>query len=220
MKEDYSIYRRFPTLELAIEIKELLEKNRIKVILDDNIPPVDITFSGSTLQHKIELRIAEVDFNKADEILEKHSNKILDEIDKNYYLFEFTNEELYDILLKSDEWSNLDYTLAQKLLKERGKPIDKDMLSSLRKQRLEELAKPEENQRPWIIAGYFFSILGGFLGIIIGYFLWTSKKTLPNGLKVFSYGEKDRAHGKIIFYIGIIITPALLLIKVFSLSLT
>lgn len=184
MQEEYSIFRRFPTLELALEIKELLENNDIDVVIDDNVPPVDVTFSGSTLQHKIELRINEADFEKAEDILEQHSNAVLDEIDKDYYLFSFTDEELYDVLLKSDEWSSLDYTLAQKLLKERGKSIDKELLISLKKQRLEELAKPDDNQQAWIIAGYIFSILGGFLGLIIGYFLWTSKKTLPNGQKL------------------------------------
>ncbi|MEO9501782.1 MULTISPECIES: hypothetical protein [Flavobacteriaceae] len=216
MQEEYSIFRRFPTLELALEIKELLEDNDIDVVIDDNVPPVDVTFSGSTLQHKIELRINEADFEKAEDILEQHSNAVLDEIDKDYYLFSFTDEELYDVLLKSDEWSSLDYALAQKLLKERGKSIDKELLISLKKQRLEELAKPDDNQQAWIIAGYIFSILGGFLGLIIGYFLWTSKKTLPNGQKVDSYSLKDKKHGKRIFYIGVIIAPIVLIMKMLS----
>ncbi|MEP3043267.1 hypothetical protein [Nonlabens ulvanivorans] len=216
MQEEYSIFRRFPTLELALEIKELLEDNDIDVVIDDNVPPVDVTFSGSTLQHKIELRINEADFEKAEDILEQHSNAVLDEIDKDYYLFSFTDEELYDVLLKSDEWSSLDYALAQKLLKERGKSIDKELLISLKKQRLEELAKPDDNQQAWIIAGYIFSILGGFLGLIIGYFLWTSKKTLPNGQKVDSYSLKDKKHDKGIFYIGVIIAPIVLIMKMLS----
>ncbi|MBF4985631.1 hypothetical protein FNJ87_15295 [Nonlabens mediterrranea] len=216
MQEEYSIFRRFPTLELAVEIKGLLENNNIDVILDDNVPPVDVTFSGSTIQHKIELRIAEENFNRAEEILEQHSNAVLDDIDKDYYLFSFNNEELYDVLLKSDEWSSLDYMLAQKVLKERGQSIDKELLTSLKKQRLEELAQPDKNQGPWIIAGYIFSFLGGFLGLIIGYFLWTSKKTLPNGQKVDSYSLSDRKHGKRIFYIGVIIAPIVLLMKILS----
>ena len=123
--------------------------------------------------------------------------------------------ELYDILLKSDEWNKFDYSLAQKILRDRGKNIDKELLDSLKKQRLEDLAKPDENQKPWIIAGYVFALLGGFLGLIIGYFLWTSKKTLPNGQKVYSYSSNDRKHGKYIFYIALIIFPSALLLKVF-----
>ena len=214
MTESYSIFKKFPTLEQANELKELLKENGIESLLADNIPPVDVTFSGNTLQNEFEVRIKQSDFKKAEEILEKNAEKLIDQIDKDYYLFEFTDEELYEILLKSDEWNAFDYSLAQKILKQRGKSVDKELLNSLKNERLRDLAKPEENQKPWIIAGYVFSLLGGFLGLIIGYFLWTSKKTLPNGQKVYSYSANDRKHGKYIFYIGLIITPTALLLKV------
>jgi len=213
MKEEYSIFKKFPTLEQASELKELLNEHGIESLIDDNVPPVDITFSGSTIQNEYEIRIKQSDFKRAEEILEKSAENLIDQIDKDYYLFEFTNEELYEILLKSDEWSAFDYTLAQKLLKQRGKSVDKDLLDSLKNERLKDLAKPEGNQRPWIIAGYAFAILGGFLGLLIGYSLWTSKKTLPNGQKVYSYAANDRAHGKYIFFIGLIITPTAIILK-------
>lgn len=216
MKENYSIFKKFLTLEQANEVKELLKENGIESLLADNVPPVDVTFSGSTLQNEFEIRIKQSDFKKAEKILEKDAENLIDQIDKDYYLFEFTDEELYEILLKPDQWNALDYTLAKKILKQRGKPIDKELLNSLKNERLKDLAKPEENQKPWIIAGYIFSLLGGFLGLIIGYFLWTSKKTLPNGQKVYSYSANDRKHGKYIFYIGLIITPIALLLKVIS----
>ena len=216
MKENYSIFRKFPTLEQASELKDLLNENGIESILADNVPPVDVTFSGSTLNNQIEIRIKQTDFKKAEEILEKKAEDLIDQIDKDYYLFEFTDEELYEVLLKSDEWNAFDYTLAQKILKQRGKSINKELLNSLKNERLRDLAKPEGNQKPWIIGGYVFSILGGFLGLIIGYFLWTSKKTLPNGQKVYSYSENDRKHGKYIFYIGLIIAPTAMFLKVVS----
>ncbi|MBV7267979.1 DUF2007 domain-containing protein [Winogradskyella luteola] len=214
MTENYSIFKKFPTLEQANELKELLKENGIESVLADNIPPVDVTFSGNTLQNEFEVRIKQSDFEKAEEILEKNAENLIDQIDKDYYLFEFTDEELFEILLKSDEWNAFDYTLAQKILKQRGKSVDKELLNSLKNERLRDLAKPEENQKSWIIAGYIFSLLGGFLGLIIGYFLWTSKKTLPNGQKAYSYSANDRKHGKHIFYIGLIIAPTALLLKV------
>ncbi|MFI0427945.1 hypothetical protein [Mariniflexile sp. HMF6888] len=216
MKEQFSIFRKFPTLEQANELAIELGKQGIDFILDDNVPPVDVTFAGNTLRNEIEIRIKQSDFEKAEEILEKNAETLMDEVDKDYYLFEFTNEELYEILLKSDEWSKFDYTLAQKILEKRGKSVDKDLLNSLKNERLKELAKPEGNQKPWIFAGYLFSLLGGFLGLVIGYFLWTSKKTLPNGQKVYSYTEKDRKQGMYIFYIGLIIFPVILIIRAFS----
>ena len=214
MQDQYSIFRKFRSIEEAMDIKALLASNDINCIIDDNVPTVDITFAGSTLNNQVEIRIKQNDFDNAESVLEQYSKTLISDVDKDYYLFEFTNDELYEVLLKSDEWSSFDYTLAQHILSERGKPIDKDLLSSLKKQRLAHLAKPEGNQKPWIIGGYFFSIIGGFIGLIIGYFLWTAKKTLPNGQKVYSYSAKDRTHGKYIFYIGLIFFPLILLWRI------
>ncbi|WMI65994.1 hypothetical protein RBH94_02275 [Aestuariibaculum sp. YM273] len=214
MKDKYSTFKKFPTLEEANELKELLKENGIESVLDDNIPTFDISFSGNTLQHEFEVRLKQSDFKQAENILEQHAEHLIAHIDKDYYLFNFTDEELYEILLKSDEWNAFDYSLAQNILKKRGKSVDKQLLNSLKNERLKDLAKPEENQKPWIITGYIFSLLGGFLGLIIGYFLWTSKKTLPNGQKVYSYSANNRKHGKYIFYLGLIIAPTTLLLKV------
>ena len=217
MTEEYSIFRRFSDIEQVNELKIALNEQGIETIVDDNSPPVDVTFTGGgAINNKIEVRIKQSDFDKAELILEKIAETQLSDIDTSYYLFEFTNEELFDILLKYDEWNEFDYALAQKILKDRGKSVDKELLESLKKQRLEELAKPEGNQRPWIIGGYFFAFMGGFVGLVIGYLLFTSKKTLPNGEKVFSYAKKDRIQGKYIFYIGLVVFPTLLLLEVFG----
>jgi len=218
MIEQYSIFRKFSTLEQAKELEAILNGKGIKSILADNAPPVDVTFSGNTLQNEIEIRIKQSDFKKAEQILEQDAENLINEVDKNYYLFDFTDDELYDILLKSDEWNKFDYTLAQKILTERGKSIDKSLLNSLEKQRLDDLAKPEGGQKPWIIAGYLFSLLGGFLGLIIGYFLWTQQKTLPNGQKIYSYKENDRKQGKYIFFIGLIFFPLFLIWKILDMN--
>ncbi|WPO79857.1 hypothetical protein [Flavobacterium sp. KACC 22761] len=216
MTENFIAFKNFQTRIQAKEVEILLNNNNIKTVLADNIAPVDITFSGSTLQNQYEIKIDPADFAKAQEILEKDTENLLNQVDKDYYLLSFSDEELYDVLLKSDEWNVFDYKLAQKLLTERGKNIDSEMLASLKKERLQTLAKPEEPQKSWITAGYIFSLLGGFLGIIIGYLLWTSKKTLPNGERIYSYNENDRKHGKTIFILGTIIFPLVLLIKILN----
>jgi len=85
---------------------------------------------------------------------------------------------------------------------------------AFRQKRLEDLAQPDKRQIPWIIAGYIFSLLGGFLGLIIGWSLWKMKKTLPNGEKVYAFMNIDRMHGKLIFLIGIIILPIAIILGI------
>ncbi|MGK0429971.1 MAG: hypothetical protein ACJARX_001644, partial [Psychroserpens sp.] len=147
MEDNYSIFRKFPTLEQANELKELFLESGIESILADNTPSVDITFSGNTLQTEVEIRLRQSDFKKAEVILEKNAEDLINQIDKDYYLFEFSDDELYEILVKSDEWSAFDYTLAQKLLKDRGKPVDDVLINSLKSKRLKDLSVPDGNQK-------------------------------------------------------------------------
>lgn len=204
MNNSFKIYKKFPTKEQADELKVLLESKGIVCETGDNLPPVDITFSGSSIQHQYEVRISSDSFQKADEILEQEAEYDINNIDPDYYLFDFTNEELYEILIKPDEWNALDYKLAQTLLKKRGESINSETLTRLKKERLDKLATPEKGQTGLIFAGYLFALLGGFIGVIIGYLLWKSKKTLPNGERVFNYTKSDRKQGVNIFYLSIL----------------
>ncbi len=200
----FSIFKRFKTAEQAKELASVLKNNDIETQIINNSPPVDITFSGNTLQNEFQLKIKQIDFEKATLILEDEAETILDEIDKTHYLFDFTNEELYDILIKPDEWGAIDRKLAQKILNDRGKSVDDDLISSLKKQRIEDLSKPEESQKTWIYMGYFTAVIGGLIGLFIGWHLLSFKKTLPNGEKVYAYNNNDRKQGRKILYIGII----------------
>ncbi|MEM7086568.1 MAG: hypothetical protein AAF489_10325 [Bacteroidota bacterium] len=212
-EDDFSIFKRFPVLELAQETAKILNEAGIKTIIADNVPPVDITFSGSTLQHEIEVRVLPSDFPQAEAILQKRAEQLIDEVSEDYYLFNYTDDELYNILAKPYEWGEVNYILAQQILKKRGKEINQEMIDSFKKEQIDELAQPEKNQMGWVIAGYIFAFVGGLAGLIIGWALWKAKKSLPDGSKVYTYSEKDRNQGKYIFYIGIIVLPIILLIK-------
>ncbi|HJR99548.1 MAG TPA: hypothetical protein VJ780_01330 [Flavobacterium sp.] len=199
MKDTYFVFRKYPTIFQAKELEDLLNQNNISTQLTDNIAPVDASFSGSTLLNEYEIKIQFEDFEKAELILENEAENLIDQVDSNHYLFDFTDDELYDILLKADEWSEFDYKLAQKILTTRGKSIDKDLLKALKNKRIEILAKPEGNQKPWIISGYILAILGGFLGIIIGYSLWSSKNRYQTVKWYFLIRNKTEHMEKLFF---------------------
>ena len=62
-------------------------------------------------------------FAKADEVLNDFYKDQLDAIDKDYYLFGLSDKELEEVVTKPDEWGRLNYQLAQKILKDRGREI-------------------------------------------------------------------------------------------------
>jgi hypothetical protein len=204
MASEFSKFKHLPSIEQAQALADLLKQNGIDSLITDITPPVDLTFTGNELANLFELGVKMVDFEKAKEIVTLDNESLLDTIDPDHYLFNFTDDELYDILLRPDEWSDLDYSLAHKILIKRGKPIDYELLASLQKRRIEDLSKPEENQSVWIVLGYISALLGGFLGLVIGYSIMSAKKTLPDGSKVYSYNANNRKHGKTVFILGLI----------------
>ncbi len=197
-------YQKFNYKGEAAELGDLLADHKIEHFIEDTSSSFDPSFSNNELNKEFRIKLKKQDFEKADKLLLAISADQISAIDKDYYLFEFSDEELMDILKKSDEWSKFDYLLAQKILKGRGQEINDKQLESLRKQRIEELAKPGEYQKSWIIAGYVFSFLGGLMGVFIGWHLISYKKTLPNGDSVYGYTVEGRKHGSNILLLGIV----------------
>jgi hypothetical protein len=206
MQDKYLTYKKFPDAREAKALQQFLIENGIECLFADTSSQIGSAIAGD-LNKEYEVQLKPERFEAADKLLEEQAKNMIGSLPEDYYLLSFTDEELYDVVLKHDEWSEFDYVLARKLLTERGRAIDENELKSLRHQRIEVLAKPESRQKGWVIAGYIMALLGGLGGIITGYVLWTSTKTLPNGTVVPMYSEPDRMHGKMIVIFGIIMLP-------------
>ena len=204
MIEEYITYKKFNNKNSAEEFRQLLELEKVDYTLENNSLSLDATITGNNFGSEFCVKIKKGDFKKIDEILLKKSEEDIQEIPDNYYLLSFSDEELIDVIAKSDEWSAFDVSLAKKMLKEKGKEVTQEEIDLIKNKRLAELAKPEKSQKTYIIAGYVLAILGGWLSVFIGWHLLTYKKTLPNGDTVYAYSENDRKEGNRIFILGII----------------
>lgn len=203
MEENFVTYRKFIFKDDALDLIEILKENNIDYVLDDNSSRLDSSFGNDDNTKQFVLKIEKENFERVEELEEKSISKSLDNVDKSYYLFESSDEDLIEIVLKKEEWSKFDYLLAQKILKERGKEINQDLIKAINKRRVEDL-KTEEASPKWLIfIGYLFSILGGFIGIFIGLYLMNYKKTLPNGETIYGFGKEDRNSGKNVFICSI-----------------
>lgn len=205
MEAAFVTYRKFGSLEEAGSLIELLENNKIHYELEDNTLGEDVSaVYGAVRQSELDVKILQTDFERVDGLLEKEAADTLPLLNKEYYLYEFSNEELYEVVNNFDKWNETDYLLAQKILKERGEKMDESVTKEKRKKRIKELSEPEPASSGWIAFGYISAVLGGILGIFIGYHHWKFKKLLPTGEKVFAYDEKSRNSGKNMFYIGVV----------------
>ena len=202
MKEEFLMFQKFNSESQAIDFGSLLNENKIEFLIENISINFDPILSNNEFGKEYCVKIKKDDFEKANEILREKAKTEINEVRDDYYLLSFSDEELIDVIEKSDEWNKFDVELAQKLLKERGNEITNEQINELKKQRIVELSKPEKGQYIYIIIGYVCAILGGLLGIFIGWHLLTYKKTLPNGNRIYAYSKNDRKQGNRILILG------------------
>jgi len=198
-------FQRFNDINLATEIADKLTQLGIYCEIDNQTAPFDVTYANNPLETDIRIKIRNEDFAKADKALDDYYKGLVDTVESDYYLLQFTDQELIEIITKPDEWGRFDYQLAQKLLKDRGKEVQPIIADMLKTQRVADLSKGEPVPNYWLYMGYFSAVLGGLFGIIIGLSVTYSKKTLPDGQRIYVYRQRDRDHGTRIVLLSIII---------------
>jgi len=188
-------YQQFPNAEVAQPLLALLEQHAIAYETGSDQPAFDVTFAHNAVNNHFEVKLRPQDFDLVRRLEEEQSQLLTDAVDPDHYLFAFSNQELFDVLLKADEWSRLDVTLARRILQERGQEVSAEWLEQMRRQRLSDLAQPDTRHSRWIVWGYLLAAMGGLLGLFIGWHLYTHRKTLPDGRRVPGFTAQDQRHG-------------------------
>jgi len=202
MTTDFVTFQRFNDKAAALGIAETFRENGIECGVEDVSENFDVSFANNEINKDFRIKLKPADFERADTLLLQLAEKDLADIDPGYYIFDFSNDELKEIIEKQDEWSSLDFLLAKKILKERGVEVNLSQIQTFKEKRLAALAEPEKSPQVLIVAGYILAVVGGLIAIIIGAYLRTHKKLLPNGERVFGYAASDRAHGERILILG------------------
>jgi hypothetical protein len=193
---EFVLFQSFFTEDEAASIIEPLKENGIDYQLERSKELLDRAFIGDNLEKKVFLKIKSSDFSKANEILNARILQNITALEKDYYLFSFTNDELIEILRRPDEWSRQDFLIARKILEERGQPINEEVIKDLKSKRINELSREESEPTSTIIAGYILALLFSLVGLFFGLTFLAAKKNIPNGKKVFTYSRNTRKHGR------------------------
>ena len=204
MENEFLVFQKFNDAAVANQIAFVLRQNNIELLLEDNLQILETAYANNNLTVDISLRLRSKDFTNAQLILEEYYGQAAANVDKDYYLFDFTNEELMDIVAHPYEWGYLDNALAKNILKEKGIDIKPETVEILKSKNLRTLARPKNANLFIIYLGYFSAILGGIFGIIIGFAISYTSKTLPDGKKVYTYTQQDRNHGTRMILISVI----------------
>ncbi|ANE51704.1 hypothetical protein [Flavisolibacter tropicus] len=200
--QEFLTFKTFPDNETALDFAEVLKQQNINYFIEEDILVFDPSYANNPLNKDYAIKIMSGDFIRATKAYEDYFFTHLDQVDSDYYLFSFSVEELKDIIVKPDEWGSFDYQLAQKILKDKGLEVSEEQKLAYKTQRNKELAKPENESSSNVLLYYILSLLFFPLGMIAGWIWAYSKKTLPNGQRIYVYDTTVQRHGKRILTIA------------------
>jgi hypothetical protein len=215
---DFRDFQTFASAEAAQPLLNRLARQGImaRTTFDNGQLAFDPSFANNQLTSKFIVKLHLADFERASQLLADMNEHAISQADPTHYLFAFTDEELFDLLVKPDEWSSFDVALASQLLRQRGRDISSDTLKLLRQHRVAALAEPERDHKTWVMGGYLSAMLGGLFGLLIGYQLYFHRKQLPDGRRVYAYSATDRVHGLRIMTLGIVMFILLVGLRVYQ----
>ncbi len=213
MEPEFITYQKFDEIALAEELTDLLEENLIPYKVEEESFNFDPSLVLSNAKKEYAVKIKGEDFELVTELLENHETQNIEGVEEDYYLFSFTDDELMEVVTKADEWSPFDVVLARKILADRGKAISDEAIEKIHEERIAALRQTDPPQTQWITLGYILALLGGVLGIFIGWHIYTFKKTLPDGERVYGYTVHDRKQGKIIMWLSAVIFALAIIVR-------
>lgn len=189
---------------IAEEMIQILEVHKIAYKLQDTSKDFDASFANNGAKDSFLIMLNPNDFDKASVVLEENTKLEIDEIDSQHPLFDFSTDELKDVVKNYDEWHPADVKLAKHLLEKENIVVENSEIKEQQNQKKIVAHAQEKSSLLTLAMGYIFCLMGGVAGIGIAIFLMTGKRTMPDGTKKYIYSKSDRAHGLYMLVAGAI----------------
>ena len=135
-EEEFAALAQFTDQEKALELSSLLEKNNIRFVIKNDVVVPVISYS---------VHIREHDFEKAITLMRNFSANT-QTANYSYYLYDFKDQDLIDLIAHPGKWSKFDFELAQSLLRSRGRAVSVKESQRLKTTRVEDFSPAVENK--------------------------------------------------------------------------
>jgi hypothetical protein len=210
MQDNPIVFKTLTNIEEAEKIGEHLALGGIAYEIESPPQLLDRNFIGEQPMPEHYIKIRPSDFTKANEIVEEFYKNIAVTVGKDYYLYDFSDDQILDVANHKNEWGDLNYYVALEILTKRGISYDKQLTNALEE---EAAAIAPHPAKPFYLVLIYILLAVSFIlpypylsiaGLIVGSFLYGASKTLKNGTRIPYYDANSRKNGIIIIAIAVL----------------
>src|SRR6187431_1405769 len=97
-ENEFVIFQKYSDQASALELEALLKEEHIEYRLEENSSYFSPTFVNSNLEKEFAVKLKKEDFERAEQLVEKTILEQINSIQSDYYLFEYTDDELIEIV--------------------------------------------------------------------------------------------------------------------------
>lgn len=203
----FATYRTFIDPEMAEELTRVLDEHGIPYRVERAKPPVDLAFTADQTHERVLVSIPPDLFVTADKAQESMTPDAEKDVEEDHYLNDFSDDELQEVLHKAREWHPADVIIARRLLASRGVDIEEAKIQEKQAEHLEKQRQPIRASFALLAAGFIFSLLGGLIGLGIGWSLVSMKERDATGKVCHRYDARSRELGRCMIFLGIVAMP-------------
>ncbi|MFD2918349.1 hypothetical protein ACFS6H_01430 [Terrimonas rubra] len=210
MSDKPIVFKSLSNIEEAEKIGEELALHHIAYEIESPPQLLDRNFIGEQPMPEHYIKLLPSDFTRANEIVESLYKNIAATVGKDYYLYDFSDEQVLDVVNHKSEWGDLNYYVALEILVKRGIPYDKQLTNVLEEEAAAIVPQPA---KPFYLLLVYIILAVSFIrpypyfsigGLIVGLFLYGASKTLKNGTRISYYNPNTRKNGMIIIAVSIL----------------
>ncbi len=209
MKVLESFNYKEPALNLKDLIVDLGYHAQISETLHFNPNMVN---NGSQYSYSVMVEVD--DFESVKNKLDDFYKLKASEPDLEYYLNDFKDSELFEIIEKQNAWSKYDFYKAYYLLLNREYPLNED--PDFYYNQAELKFRPIDISSLQLIFLYSFLLVFGIIPALFGLYVLQAKKTFSSGNRINLYSGNAQRHAKIWLFFGIISFVVLLTFRIFE----
>ena len=199
-------YATYHSPEETKNLTAILEGAGIPYEVEYNRDILDKVYIGDNLDPMIAVKISPSEFERVNDLCKAEAKNNIHEINPDYYLFQFENDELINVVKNKNEWNAFDQGLAEKILFDRNVTIEHTTVVHTGAADY----TPLQVKGIYLALQYLVSFVWPYAGILIGVATNAAYRTLSNGSRVKMYDEYTRTHGRIMLVIGIVRTLVML----------